>query len=234
MYYCYGDSITKGSPGVSYLRYMQNRHSYVNLGLGGETLIGLIDRIDRRLKDTNVLDLIIQIGTNDILLPFLMRHSEKWIKQVGHIMNRGSLPCRDVYHFEETYTVFIKNLISLNKKMILINIPCIGEDTSSDVNKKVDLYNSVIHKLAADFGSGYVDFNGWQKSILDKNKKEDPYFISKEPFDIIMDVILTKAKPLRKSMSTKRDLVLTVDGCHLNDTGAKGLAALIESHIRQS
>lgn len=231
MYLCYGDSITKGSPGVSYLRYISAKQKFKNLGLGGETLIGLNDRINDSLTNVDNMNYIIQIGTNDILLPFLMQYSMEWEKRIEYIIKRGSLPCVNVDQFKEIYTDLIKKLLLLEKNITIINIPCIGEDISSGLNRQVEIYNCVIHKLSIEYGIKYIDFYGWQKSLLKDSQKDESYFISKNPFDVIMDVLLTSLKPVRKRISNKRNLSLTVDGCHLNDAGAKGLAGLVESFL---
>jgi lysophospholipase L1-like esterase len=230
MYLCYGDSITKGSPGISYLRYMSGKRNYMNLGLGGETLIGLGNRVLDSIDKYDTVDYVIQIGTNDILLPFLSAYSAEWRKRVEKIYKRGSIPCESEDRFEEIYIEMIKRFAVTKRRIIVISIPCIGEDIHNELNQRADIYNSIIQKISVEFGVDYLDFNGLQKSLI-KNDKNDPYFISQNPNDMIKDVLLSSLKAYRKKISTIRNLYLTVDGCHLNDRGATALAGLLESVI---
>lgn len=234
MYLCFGDSITKGVPGVSYLKYLDNKQKYINFGLGGDTLIGLRKRIKQHIENNEPKSYIIQIGTNDILLPFLLGYSPKWNTQVNRLMKKGRLPCSDLQQFEEIYRQFISDLLNADKSITLINIPCIGENAASKLNRKVDAYNLVIQNVATDFNVGLIDFNSWQKNKLKHYSIIEPYFITKEPMDMVFDSLVTPINMLRKKLSRKRGLYLTVDGCHLNDIGAKGLAELVQAKTETS
>lgn len=230
MYLCYGDSITKGVPGVSYLRYLDNKQHFKNYGLGGDTLIGLSDRIQRHVKNTDNTDYIIQIGTNDILLPFLSGYSTKWAVRIDGIIRSGRVPCVNVHQFVEKYRQLLSLLFDYNKRVIVINIPCIGEDIFSELNNEVDIYNEAMQGVAQEYNVELIDFNGWQKSIFKQYNITKPYFITKEPLNMVFDSITTQNSLLRSRISNKRNLYLTVDGCHLNDTGAEGMAKLVFDH----
>jgi len=233
MFKCYGDSITKGSPGVSYLWYMPKRRNYINLGLGGETLIGLDRRLSDDIEKNDKVDYLIQIGTNDILLPFLSSYSKEWRKRVDVIYRRGSIPCENEKRFEEIYTKMIKKFVITKRRIIIIGIPCIGEDLQSELNQRVDEYNRIIQKISSEFGADHIDFFSLQKSILRGKDIKDPYFISSNPNDMIKDVFLSLFKPFREKISISRDLHLTIDGCHLNDTGARALAELLDKAVNK-
>lgn len=228
MYLCFGDSITKGIPGVSYLKYLDSKQKFKNFGLGGDTLIGLSNRIKRHIEYTESKNYIIQIGTNDILLPFLSGYSPKWNPRIDSLIKNGRLLCDDVRQFEERYRQLLSELLNADKSITVINIPCIGENADSELNRKVDAYNLAIKDVANDFNVGLIDFNGWQKNILNQYSIVEPYFITKEPLDMVLDSLLTPLSLLRKKISNKRGLNLTVDGCHLNDIGARGLAELVQ------
>lgn len=231
MYLCFGDSITRGVPGVSYLKYLSNKGKFKNYGLGGDTLIGLSNRIEKHVQNTENIDFIIQIGTNDILLPFLSGYSSKWTVRIKGIMRTGRVPCDSVHQFEERYRQLLSLMINANKRVTLINIPCIGEDIHSELNSKVDSYNKVIQCIAQEYNVDFIDFNGWQKSILKQYTIVSPYFITKEPLDMVLDSLLTPISFLRNRISKKRNLKLTVDGCHLNDRGAEDLAELVQKAV---
>lgn len=75
---CFGDSITEGRPGVTYLRYLDGAEKYYNMGLSGDTLLGLSKRVDQFRNNSVCNEFIIAIGCNDIMLPFLHDYSPKW------------------------------------------------------------------------------------------------------------------------------------------------------------
>lgn len=225
MYYCFGDSITEGIPGVSYVKYLGKE--FLNYGKGGDTTLGLYNRLKNFLNSQTVENIIIEIGTNDILLPFLYNYSPEWQKTVKKIIASGRIPSKNIEEFEKNY----KNLLELlvDKNVLIINIPCIGEDLNNELNKKVDEYNKIIHKLCKDYPFKLVDFNSWQKSQLKTNSNK--YFISKKPFKMVLDSIFVRSPKISNIVSKKRNLVTTIDGVHLNDNSARKLAELIKEKI---
>jgi lysophospholipase L1-like esterase len=217
---CFGDSITQGLPGVSYVKYL-NKEVYQNHGLGGDTLTGMISRVKKYINKHTCNEFVLEIGANDILLPYLCNYSSLWNKR---IQIRGKSPIVDISAFIIEYR---KTLEILNSKNIsIVSIPCLGENIKSELNRKVDDYNFEIKNLCNKMGIRYIDFNSWQKENI--SDKENPYFISKDPNDTIWDTLLTTYLGRSMSISKKRNLDITVDGVHLNNAGAKGLAVLIE------
>jgi len=226
---CFGDSITAGHPGFSYLRYMQTKR-YQNFGLGGDTLLGLSNRINSFIRETSCREYIIEIGANDILIPFLSSYSKTWNITVRRIIARGSIPISNIIVFKSEYEKLIYMLS--DKKVRVISIPCLGENIKSDLNLKADEYNQVIKILCSKYDITYIDFNRWQKNIIDSRISEFSYFISKNYYKILTDTMITTYMGFSECISKKRKLAVTIDGVHLNMTGAKGLAGLIEEDCK--
>ena len=221
---CFGDSITAGNPGVSYLRFLQTKRCK-NFGIGGDTLSGLSGRVHNFLRETSCNEYIIEIGANDILLPFLSNYSKTWNKTVKRIIARGSIPLSNVNDFKFEYEKLICMLS--NKKVIVISIPCLGENTKSVLNLKVDEYNQCIKNLCQKYDIAYIEFNNWQKEIIETKIAGSSYFISKDYYNVLIDSVITTYLDFSECISKKRKLTGTVDGVHLNKKGAKGLANLI-------
>jgi lysophospholipase L1-like esterase len=235
MILCFGDSITEGKPGVSYVKYLgKNFHNY---GLGGDTVINLKKRIETFMgtqvnsQENRVEKFIIQIGTNDILLPFLMNYSSRWSIAIEKVILSGRVPSKDILEFEENYREIAK---SIGNDGIYVSIPCIGEDLENELNKKVDEYNTVIKKICMERNLQYIDFNSWQKAVIGLNESKKRYFISKNPLIMVLDSLFVTT-PLTCSIISKvRNLKTTIDGVHLNTFGAKKLAKLILSSIENT
>jgi len=235
MIYCFGDSITKGTPGVSYLKYLP-RGEYKNQGSGGETVEGILSPIAHSIKHKKLNKYIVQVGTNDILLPFLEKSSPKWkkrLRKIDEIKKEGARPSRTELQFKKNYQAVIDLLKEDDKQILLINIPVIGEDLEHERNYKVEKYNSIIKSVAEQEGLPLVDFYAWQREMLGEHQSKEHFFIGEDPKQVVFDGFKSVTKTGRRALSKKRKLILTVDGVHLNDAGAKGLAKLVEEEVRK-
>jgi lysophospholipase L1-like esterase len=226
----YGNSITAGVPGISYYRYLKKNPELKNNGVGGDTVFGLKNRIasDNICKD----DLyIIEIGTNDIMLPYLCALSPQWVSTVKKIEKSGRRISKSIAEFTENFRELLKEL-EFNKVGI-VSMPCIGEDMDSTINIKVDEYNSLIKELCFNANKAYIDFNFFQKKEIGENqaRKAPNYFIDKNPMYMITDIALTNIFGLSNYLSSKRKLITTVDGVHLNSSGALLLSKLVNKFI---
>ena len=228
MIHFYGDSITAGVPGISFCKYLKCHIDYKNHGIGGDTVTGLINRIQGIKFDTKDY-YVLEIGTNDILLPYLKNKSRIWENTIKRIEKTGRIITKDKDEFTKKYAELLG--IFKNLKTIIISIPCIGEDIESDVNKKVDLYNNEIIKLCVSIGGYYIDFNEWQKKEIKIHSLENQGFLNNNALGMIVDIILTKNLRLANYLSTKRNLCTTIDGVHLNSNGALSLANMVEKTI---
>lgn len=226
MVLCFGDSITQGKPGVTYLRFL-NRRKYKNCGLGGDTLLGMFARIHPYIDDSRYNNFIIEIGANDLLQPYLSSCSPGWNKVFKLSVRHGKIPCRSVEHFAESYQSLLSKLKGNNKSAIAVSIPCLGEDTGSELNMQVDRYNEVVSQLCREYNFAYIDFNAWQKRMIKENKANGEFFLSKDPFDTVADSIISTYLHMDGKLSKKRGLAVTVDGIHLNGAGARALAGMI-------
>jgi lysophospholipase L1-like esterase len=216
---CFGDSITEGKPGVSYVKYLDG----INFGLGGDTVLNLTKRLDA-LNFEKYDELVIEIGTNDILLPFLRSYSKMWERSIESIIKSGRVPSETKDEFENNYEKMINKV--KHKKVYVVSIPMIGEILNSDLNKKVHEYNEIIIKMCKRYNVKYIDFNSWQKEVV----KNSNTFISKNPFGMVLDSIFVRTPLISKITSKMRNLVTTIDGVHLNDYGAYNLAKMIISN----
>jgi len=71
---CIGDSLTFGSVGYSYIKYLKPKIKAINAGVNGDTTLGAYKRLKKYLGNSRYADVrtyIVSIGTNDIFLPYL-------------------------------------------------------------------------------------------------------------------------------------------------------------------
>ncbi|MDD4547924.1 MAG: GDSL-type esterase/lipase family protein [Bacilli bacterium] len=227
---CFGDSITKGHPGVTYLKYLTNKKKYKNMGLSGDTLIGMTKRLTKTLslkRNNDVTGIIVGIGTNDIIQPFLNDYSWMWRLRVKMLFKRGSIPTKKILEFEEEYIKMLKILKSSNKQILIFSLPYL-ETKEVCLSEKIVEYNELIKNLCLEYDIPFVDYYSWQVVEKGKLKNTGFSFMSKNPLLVGFDTLLTSYLQLTEFISKKRNLGLTIDGCHLNNYSSKNLAHLIE------
>lgn len=231
MILCFGDSLTEGKPGVTYLRYLKNNKGYKNFGLGGDTVTGMTHRLNQTLADDRYKDadaIIIGIGANDILLPFLKTYSPSWAKAVVQLAKRGSIPCEDKAQFAQRYENMLR--ILKGRRTVVFGLPLFETD-SNDLNEKAAVYYEVIEAQCAVYQVPFINFGRWQKEVKHRQNNSGSYFFTRDRWDVVTDTLLTTLLPFTDYVSRKRGLAVTVDGAHLNTVSAKGLARLIEDTL---
>lgn len=232
MIHLYGDSITAGSPGASYCDYFPTDLPYKKYGVGGDTVSGLLNR----LKKVEIVrdDLyLIEIGTNDLLLPHLSTLSPSWKTTVLRIEESGRVATRTPEQFQQKYEEVAIRLGGT--QTLMITIPCIGEEVTSEVNARVEHYNAIIKAVCLKHGHKLIDFHAQQKSVISQKTmgRINNYFIGRHAVAMIWDVVLTNSFGLTDFLSRRRGLLTTMDGVHLNSAGAMLLAKMVIEGLRE-
>jgi lysophospholipase L1-like esterase len=235
MIYCFGDSLTEGKPGISFVKYLSKKHKCKNVGLGGDTVAGLISRLEEKWIDkvTDSDYAVVGIGTNDILIPFFENLSPDWASVAKGLYRRGSVPCKKIDEFNYKYIKLIDMLKTKTQNIIVFGLPTM-ETTENDLDIKCNEHNKVIESICQDKNVVFIDFRKWQKQIKSDNNNNGSYFfVSKEKkkYGTVKDIVMTTYMPFEEKVSKQRGLFVTVDGCHFNSRSAKGLAEMIEEHI---
>lgn len=230
-----GDSITEGETGVDYVNMLIKRFegtalTIKNLGLGGDTLIGITNRLFEHLKIHNDYDLVIvEAGHNDIILPYF-EHGELPFKLTAKaIESRGSYPITDSEIFKQQY----ENLVRICDEVIecpcfVTTLSCIGEKQSLFTNQKRNHYNAIIKEVTAKSGCNLIDigikFDEYLKTLETTDYMMNDFFRA-----FVFDKNLSDKKA--SDISTMRGLHLTIDGVHLNEKGASIYAMTIGDAI---
>ncbi len=235
MIYCFGDSLTEGRPGITYVKYLAGKGPHINCGLGGDTLIGVTKRLLNTLKSKLPAEdiVIIGIGTNDILLPHFAVCSPSWQMLTKAHIRRGSIPCSDITEFREKYEQLIAYVQGITANIIVFGLPCL-ECTTLDLDSACAKYNLEIEAICRRENIPFVDFRKWQLEQKALQQNEGSYFLTtdeKSPAGVLRDIMITTVMPFSETVCKKRGLALTVDGCHLNELSARGLAGLISKYI---
>lgn len=214
-----GDSLTAGWPGACFTRVFKKRYPgcVAAYGVGGDTLTGITRRVQYALSQWNPDVLVIEAGTNDVLLPYLEERGNHWGKLVNRLKARGSVPV-GVERFEAVYSRALER-IPQHVYCIVTTITCLGEDITSDLNKRREEYNSVIRNLPEHYNVHVADTGKVFDTALRALDEPSTYLLPSY-YKIFTDSLLTVIERFSDVLSANRGLALTMDGVHFNRRGA--------------
>ena len=226
---CVGDSLTYGNVGYSYLPFLNKSFKTINKGLNGDTLYGLTNRLEKILiNDKSNYDLmILGIGINDILLPYLKRIDLYWKLQMSircklkRCMDHDSI-------FLICFDNLMKMIHSKGKKAIVFGLPYINlTDFPNNISTK---RNQEMKFVCEKYGFDFIDIYRLQEENLPTEKK---IYSWKWSFLVrVLDAATMTLFPKSKDrFASNRELVQTVDGVHFSSITAKLLAKEIESKV---
>jgi len=209
-----GNSITEGKIGIGYVDIIQRKFPEFqcqNYGRGGDTLSGIFTRLFKILKAPHQeYDIIvIEAGHNDLFLPYVKK---KW----------KFTSIRKVTPLSKIKNVYDNGLRAVrlhsNAKIIITTLSCLGEVLNSPINQKRRLVNDQIKKVGSKHGAYIADVSPFFDKILRKNISG--YNLMDHPLNLVFDYFRSKRLNWVEKISRKRQLMLTIDGGHLNSKGA--------------
>ena len=146
---CVGDSITKGSVSSDYVAVLRDRLSasgfaFVNEGVNGNLAWNALQRLDATVaRQPDVVTLL--IGTNDVNAT-LDEKSQRSYRRSQGLPSRASLPW-----FQENVAAILDRLAAeTDARVLVLDIPMLGEDLSSDLNRRVDAYNATLREICTE------------------------------------------------------------------------------------
>ncbi len=228
-----GDSITEGITGDSYLKLFQKkdpRHTCVNLGLGGDTMIGITDRLIKYLrKHDDAQGVFIQAGHNDIILPSFRERPVPFRAFSAFLEKRGSVPTEESIQFRSLYARRIEEVMKLHRgPIMLMTLSCVNEDLKSETDRLRQIFNDEIRLIAKEFGLNLIDIGAAFNRELASGGQN---YSTSTVRDVFIDGLLSKLPNGTSRISEMRDLKLTIDGVHLNRRGAELYERLVSEAV---
>lgn len=219
-----GDSLVRGTVGVNWVQRLADKHpewQIENAGANGETLNRIIERLKEILeKDSSFDYIVLEGGANDLLLPYLGRRGLFFRHACQYLFKKGHQPITHSADLEQTLNSAILLIRSYTRaSVILTTIPCLNEDRQFELNRKRQEFNEVIRRVAQKAGCALADtgalFDGYLQQFDTKN-----YFLESFLNTAYLDKWQCCIPGRADSLSRQRGLQLTLDGLHLNSTGA--------------
>ena len=230
---CVGDSLTFGSVGYSYVRFLGGVEA-VNRGLNGDCLLGMERRLRQILSSRLYKDIELIVfwgGTNDVFLPALKEVSCFWrISNTLRPKLFGYRYCDTEEEFHAVYERIIRLVLGENKKLLLMGLPK-TELGNVRVNSTLQARNRSIRELAEKYSLEFIDVY----KLLDEMRFPDAdaaySWGSLNLMRIIDTLLMTVCPPTKRLFAKIRRLNLTVDGIHLSQVSAKEIGRVVEACI---
>lgn len=188
-------------------------------GIGGSTLKEARWRLNPLLSSHRPDLILLEVGTNDILIPLFRRRGGPWKRLAGNLQFQGSVPMNTPELFHREYHELLDGLPP-GVPVLPVTVACLGEVLGSDVNRMKNRYNAVIRKLAEERGTALADVSRTFEGELRNLESPSPYFLDHHAA-FFLDKMITVSEAGSDYLSRRRGLHLTTDGVHLNSRGAR-------------
>lgn len=212
-----GDSLTRGIVGYSFIKFMP-KAAHKNRGKDGDTVHGALKRLRRYrerkwYKDVDLC--VVEIGTNDILQPFMMGRGAFW--KVIFSMSPGKR-WADADTFEWRMRDILGMLRGDGKSVVVMGLPMM--QLKGYPYDELERRNVMLKKLAVEYGAAFADVMGAETA--DCPEAGRGYDWGRVGLRRGMDILTMGLAPFTKDrISERRGLELTVDGVHFNSRSAR-------------
>ena len=224
----YGDSLTEGVPGVSFLRILETvlpQHELINRGRGGDTVQSLYHRMVRDRLDEPAELAFLWVGVNDVFSKLTVSHS--LFKRI-----RGQGPADNLDAFRDTYDQALRLLSRKTPRVVAVSPLILGEDLSNDWNRELAELCAVIESISSGYPNvQYCDLRTRFIQVLSGKPVSD--YVPKHLTVIARDAVLLRSDDRIDVVAAHRGLHLTLDGVHLNHAGALLAAATFRESIEE-
>jgi acyl-CoA thioesterase-1 len=222
---CAGDSITHGVMSADYLELLRGRLGsdgcvFVNAGINGDLAWNVLQRLDAVVAcRPDAVTLL--VGTNDVLATLGPAWESSYRRQ-QHIPLAPTL----AWYRENLQRIIERLYDETGARLAVVDLPPLGEDLDSEINRRIREYNEALREVAADTGVTVLPLHDHLVALL-------PEAHTPPPFDgrrNLMGAALVRRLVFRRSwdqISEAHGFTVLTDHVHLNDRAAAVVAGLI-------
>lgn len=222
----FGDSITQGFPGASYLTALAGKlpeHNLLNYGKGGDTVISLFRRLQKTSLESPFDFSVLWVGVNDVYV------KTSWTFPILKTL-RGQPWVKDHQEFKAYYKRLLEFLAGQSARVLTLSPLFIGEDLNNIWNRELYALGKIIEEVAREFNqSTFIDLQAVFLPLLE-SKKVSPY-VPKSVTKLLLSLFFRKSVRKIEEQAAKRTLHYTIDGVHLNAAGAEIVSEKIAKKI---
>jgi lysophospholipase L1-like esterase len=236
---CFGASLTAGSVSFDYLELLRARPAlagfrFVNHGVNGDLAWNGLQRIEAVIAERPDYVTIL-IGSNDVNATMSERNRMRYVT-----FNRLPVEAPDLAWYEESLGRIVTALRQeTTAKLALLSLAVIGEDLEHEANRKVDLYNQAIRRVADLESITYLPLHERMVAYLQAHEAEraalPPRLEYRDGLINIGNAIALHAGGLSwDEVSRRNGLLLTTDTLHLNSVSGGMVAELIAGWLENA
>ena len=225
----FGDSLTAGRPGSSYVALLRKRFpddTLVNLGRENDTVVSLYQRIVR-LRFEEVFDLaFLWIGVND--LPAKPTRLHRFANTLV-----GQRRSKDMAEFRAYYGATLDHVCRIAERVTTVSPVLRGEDLDNRWNSQLGTLSTTIEELTAQHEQAeYLDL----RPVFAQELGSRPIssYVPRSAVHVVLDALTLRTGEQIDRKATQRGLHLTLDGLHLNSAGAEIVAEAFANVIRDA
>src|SRR5258707_7518789 len=236
----FGDSLTEGTNGASYLRLLAERVlaeqalaavELVNAGVGGDTVVNLLRRMERAVVAQAPDGVVVFIGCNDCITWQVRRSllqsaiaSRRYFRRHRDVRKALSRAC-----FRDGLRMLVDALRERSPACIALCTPAtIGESLTARPWRRLDRYAEVVRFVAAERGCDLIDVHAPFAQAL----------ASLPPRPRLAPLRGLRARALPpanfEAIARARGYRLVYDGLHLTHAGADLVAATMFAWLRRA
>jgi lysophospholipase L1-like esterase len=234
---CFGASLTAGTVSFNYLDLLGARPSlagfrFINHGVNGDLAWNGLERLDRVIAKRPDFVTIL-IGTNDVNATMSERNLLRY-KALNHLPAEPTLTW-----YESNLGTIVKRLKQeTDARLALLSLAVIGEDLEHEANRKVNLYNESVRRIAREEEVSYLPLHERMVAYLRDHEGDraqlPPRLEYRDGLHNTGNALALHATGLSwDEVSRRNGLLVTTDGLHLNSVGAGMIADLIEAWLIQ-
>jgi lysophospholipase L1-like esterase len=236
MIHLFGDSLSSGNIGVSLPSAIQQTFN-INMcvhAVDGDTMRGVTARALRYVKKQAVDALILECGSNDLLLPHFLQSGDASRKQfASQLIHSSRRPAEDIDEFIGEYTGVLPELAFIVDRIALVSIPILGERLDTPLQQKRREYNHRMKLTARQLGLHYIDITRPLEELVRSGGSQSDYFFESTD-NFTRDARLIAGDPNKADkLSSERGLHATIDGVHLNAQAAEAAASAFKEFLFQ-
>jgi lysophospholipase L1-like esterase len=225
----FGDSLTSGIPGVSYVNILHEQlkeHTLINLGRGNDTVVSLYRRVTHLHFEEPFDITFLWVGVNDVA------EKSSWLFRAASVL-RNQPRAKDIDEFRTYYQKTLALLQQHTKRQTVAVAPLLkGECITNAYNQKIEALANTIENLASR--STRVTYLDLRPALYPQLANRVPVdYLPPSPFHVGWDILTLNNAARADERSARRGLHSTIDGIHLNGTGARLVAEVFLQTIKQ-
>ena len=221
---CFGDSLTEGTIGASYVDLLRERlpgARVVNAGINGDTTLNLLRRVERDVAPQRPDLVVVQVGLNDVGTAY----GEPAIRPYYGLTKRVGIPITP-RRFARIYRRLIAALRACTgARLALCTLTTLGERPDAPIQPTIDAYSTIVRALAAQEQLALIDVRAAFSAAIAADPRDGPGYHIWTP---VLDwgAIRWRGRSYA-DLGQRRGYRLLCDGVHLSAAGAALLAETI-------